>query len=169
MSEEGTRSPEPDGGVLRRALRWWALTGVFLAGLIVGAVVVALLPGGSSVPPRDDPGAAETSAPDGSAAPTTDVPASATGELVVNGACLRAINAAQDTVDVVDDLGEAIAEFNSARLDEVVRRLQPLQRRLQENVEECEVVGQVPTESPDEGAAPPESGGTLSPTASPTD
>ena len=40
----------------------------------------------------------------------------------------------------VDDLGEAAGELDAARLDEVVRRLQPLQDRLEENVAGCEVV-----------------------------
>jgi hypothetical protein len=59
----------------------------------------------------------------------------------VNAACLRAINAAQDIADSVDDLGAAAAALDAARLDEVVRRLQPLQQRLQESSADCEVSG----------------------------
>ncbi|NEK87546.1 hypothetical protein GCU60_17535 [Blastococcus saxobsidens] len=168
MSEQGTRSPET-GGVLRRALRWWALTGVFLLGLVIGAVTIALLAGRTPVPPSAAPGAAGTSAPGGPAAATPGSPAGVTGELAVNAACLRAINAAQDTVEVVDDIGEAIAEINAARLDEVVRRLQPLQERLQVNIEDCQVVGQLPTRSPGEGPAAPGSPGASEAPASPTD
>ncbi|RZU34573.1 hypothetical protein [Blastococcus saxobsidens] len=167
MSEQGTRSPET-GGVLRRALRWWALTGVFLLGLVIGAVTIALLAGRAPVPSSAAPGAAGTSDPGGPAAATPGLPAGVTGELAVNAACLRAINAAQDTVDVVDDLAEGLAAMNAARLDEVVRRLQPLQERLQVNIEDCEVVGQVPSRSPGEAPATSGSPGASEPPASPT-
>lgn len=167
MSEADTRSPRSDGP-LRRALRWWALTGVFLLGLLVGAVVIGLLSAGSPEPPAIGSGEPVATDPEGEAGPTTGVPAGATGELVVNAACLRAINAAQDTVDVVEDLAEAVAEFNAARLDEIVRRLQPLQPRLTGNVEDCEVVGRVPSGTPAEETAATGSAATPSP-ASPTD
>jgi len=163
MSEPAARSPAPQG-LLRRALRWWALTAAFLLGLLVGAVAIGLFSAGSPVPQGG--GAAATAGPGGGAGGRTDAAAGATGELVVNDACLRAINAAQDTVDVVDDLAEAVAEFNAARLDEVVRRLQPLEQRLTENVESCEVVGQVPSGSPTE--APATGSATTPPSASPT-
>lgn len=167
MSEEGTRSREP-GGVLRRALRWWALTGAFLLGLMIGAVTIALLAGRTPVPPSADPGAAGTSDPGRPAAATPGSPAGVTGELAVNAACLRAINAAQDTEDVVDDLGEALAGMNAARLDEVVRRLQPLQDRLQVSIEDCQVVGQVPSRSPGQAPTPSGSPGASEAPASPT-
>jgi hypothetical protein len=165
MSEADTTSPQSEG-LLRRALRWWTLTGVFVLGLLVGALMVGLLAGGSPVPPGAAAGGATTPGAGGSAGATAESPSGATGELVVNDACLRAINAAQDTVDVVEGIGEAISAFNAARLDEIVRQLQPLQRRLQENVQACEVEGRLPSAS--ETSPGSDSGSASSTTASPT-
>lgn len=157
MTGSVTRPPEPPGG-FRRVLRWWATTAVFLGGLLVGVVLTGLLSGGARLPPTGGGTGAPTSSD--AATPTT---AAATGELVVNGACLRAINAAQDMLDVVRDLGEALSEFNAARLDEIVRRLQPLQQRLDENSAECEVEGRVPTGALSGGATSPSPSGPSGP------
>ncbi|MCF6736299.1 hypothetical protein [Blastococcus sp. KM273129] len=135
MAESGTRSPEPREG-WRRALRWWGRAGAFLAGLFLGAVLVGLLSGGTVVVANpvpldraDDPLGAGGGAAEGGA----------TGRVTIDDDCLRAVNAAQDVAQLVDEMGEAIVALNAARMDEVVRRLQPLQRRLQASLETCEV------------------------------
>lgn len=136
MAESGTRSPVPQEG-WRRVLRWWGRAGAFLAGLFLGAVLVGLLSEGAVVVANpvpldqalDPPGAADGGAAAGGA----------TGQVSIDDDCLRAVNAAQDVAQLVDELGEAIVELNAARMDEVVRRLQPLQRRLQTSLETCEV------------------------------
>lgn len=161
---ESVASPQSRGG-LRRILRTWAVTAGFLAGLLVGAVVTGLLSQGAPLPSEIGGG---TAAPERTADPSPDGAgdgsAGATGQVAIDEACLRAINAAQDVVGVVEDLGEALSQFNPARLDEIVRRLQPLERRLRENAEACEVEGQVSGDtSSEDGEASP------SPTASPTD
>jgi hypothetical protein len=158
MAQPATRTPE-NRSAMRRVLRGWAVTVGFLGGLVVGAVLTGLLSSGAQLPADTGGG---TAAPETSAeAPRTDggESAGATGEVTINAACLRAINAAQDMVGVVEDLGEAISGFNAARLDEIVRRLQPLERRLDENAGDCEVEGRVPTDAPSESA-----GETASPT-----
>jgi hypothetical protein len=144
MAESPSRTA--DGANRSRwELRGWLAPAVFVAGLLVGGVLVGVL--------RDDPplpvagstaaatlpseGADAEPAPDGSAA-------GGTVELVVNDECLRAVNAAQDMARVVDDLGEAAADLDAARLDEVVRRLQPLQDRLQADVTACRAVTRLP-------------------------
>ena len=81
---------------------------------------------------------------------------------MVNDACLRALNAAQDIYAAVDDLGEAASQLNAARLDEVIRQLQPLQERLRGNIQDCHVVTRLPDGST------VDSDPSLSPTAAPT-
>ena len=90
----------------------------------------------------------------------------------MNAACLRTVNAAQDVFDVVEDLGEALSEFNAGRLDQVVRQLQPLQDRLQVNLAECDVAAQISEAGEEPGEEPGEEAGgdpAVPTTASPTD
>ena len=61
-------------------------------------------------------------------------------QAVVNQACLRALNVAQDTLTAGAALGEAASGLDPAQLDEAVRRLQPLQSRLDVDLAECRVV-----------------------------
>lgn len=132
MAESRARSPMSREG-WRLVLRWWGRAGAFLAGLLVGAVLVGLLSEGSVVVAAPAPRGVDvlpSGAPD---------EGGATGQVTLDVDCLRAVNAAQDVVRLVDDLGEALTVLNAARLDEVVRRLQPLQRRLQSSVDACEV------------------------------
>ncbi|MCF6746399.1 hypothetical protein E9529_19410 [Blastococcus sp. KM273128] len=136
MAESGTRSPEPHEG-WRRALRWWGRAGAFLAGLFLGAVLVGLLSGGTVVVANPVPLDRDVADPLG--ADGGDAEGGATGRVTIDEDCLRAVNAAQDVAQLVDEMGEAIAALNAARMDEVVRRLQPLQRRLQASLESCEV------------------------------
>jgi hypothetical protein len=144
------RRPERPGSAWSR----WLAAGTFVVGLVTGALLVGLLgqdppvaPTVQQARPTDaEPGSSPTGLPDG------------TDGTRVNTACLRAINAAQDIAAVVDDLGAAAAALDAARLDEVIRQLQPLQERLQENSADCEVTG------PPTGAQEP-----ASPSASPTD
>lgn len=143
--------PEPDGepaDVRRRAAGWWLAAGTFVIGVFVGGVVVGLAAGGSS-DAVSRPAASSPAGPDpGVAAPA------ATGQVTVNGACLRAINDAQDTYAAIDDLAEAARTVNAARLDEVVRRLQPLQRRLQQDLAACRVTTRLPDGSVSSGPVP---------------
>ncbi|MCZ2836575.1 hypothetical protein [Modestobacter sp. VKM Ac-2985] len=142
---------DPEGGPpasrtgTGRAVRWWLAAATFVAGLFVGGLLVGLLSEGSAPVPvaaQDAPGT------DG-AVPLPEAPATGeTAEVVVNAACLRAVNGAQDVVAVIDDLGEAVSEFNAARLDEVVRRLQPLQGRLSADIAGCQVVSEVQEATP---------------------
>lgn len=157
-----SRSPAPDGRS-GRAVRWWLAAATFVLGVFVGGLLVGLLSEGSAPVPLATPAAPATD----DAVPLPAAPAGGeTAEVVVNAACLRAVNGAQDVVAVIDDLGEAIGEFNAARLDEVVRRLQPLQGRLSADIAGCQVVSEVEEATPT-GTTPP---GTPagSPTGTPT-
>ncbi len=149
MADSTTRSP---GGQewLSRAVRWWAAGVAFVVGLLAGALLVGLLSGGGTVIPAGTGDAAATTAPGGADAS----PADPAGEVVVNAACLRTVNAAQDVFDVVDDLGEALSELNAGRLDQIVRQLQPLQDRLQVNLAECNVAAEISEVDEGEGIGP---------------
>lgn len=157
MADSATRPPA--GREWRhRVVRWWAAGLAFVVGLLVGALLVGLLsgypavsPGASGVeePSVDEPGAAE---PDDADTPES---AGATGQIAVNASCLRTINAAQDVFEAVQGLGEALTELDAGRLDEIVRQLQPLQRRLQSDLEDCDVDGQITDDEPGTGAASP--------------
>jgi hypothetical protein len=161
--DAGPRSPAPDNRS-RRAARWWLAAATFVVGLFVGGILVGLFSEGSPALPAAGAGATPTPAgPTGSAsAQSGSAAAGATAELVVNDACLRALNAAQDIYASVDDLGEAASQLNAARLDEVIRQLQPLQGRLRANIEDCTVMTRLP-----DGSLISESP-SLSPTAAPT-
>jgi hypothetical protein len=128
--------------------------GTFVLGVLAGALLVGLLGQDPPTAPVGQ-GAPPTETAPGSRPPSTADPTDGTQ---VNAACLRAINAAQDIAAAVDDVGAAAAALDAARLDEVVRRLQPLQQRLEENTADCQVA------QPATGEPEP-----TSPTASPTD
>lgn len=153
MAQAVSRSPEPPQG-WRRLARWWGWAGVFVLGLLVGGIIVGLLNDETVVPPSATDGGATTSAPVSSAPQNTASPG-ATGQVVLGEDCLRAINAAQDLVGLVDDLAEALADFNAARLDEIVRELQPLQDRLRGGVDECNVRATIATGSGGSGSTTP--------------
>ena len=150
------QAPSPGRRAARPGRAWsgWLATGAFVVGLVAGALLVGLLGQDPPVAPTAQQAPATVAAPEDLPTVTAD-PTDGTRE---NAACLRAINAAQDIAAVVDDLGAAAAALDAARLDEVVRRLQPLQQRLEQNTADC----QVPRSATDEP-------GPTSPPASPTD
>lgn len=107
---------------------------VFILGLTLGAVAVGLL-SDSAPPPTADQAAA--AAEDGGLI-VADLDPEA-GPFQVNAACLRAFNAAQDAYATFDELGQAAAALDAAQLDEVIRRLQPLQQQLETGTAACRV------------------------------
>ena len=137
----------------RRALRWWLAAGTFVVGLVVGGIVVGVVAGGSTPLPASG-ATTDSAAPPSGAAPTArsgPAASGATAEVVVNQACLRAVNAAQDVYGDIGDLADAARQLNAARLDQVIRDLEPLQARLRQGLEACSVV----TRLPDTGSGVP--------------
>jgi hypothetical protein len=140
----------------QRRSRWWIAVLTFVAGVVVGVLVVGLL---------------DTSRPDFSAAPsappTSPSPAGSQGvppaaSAQVNAACLRVINEAQDVTTILSEVGPAITAVNLQQLDDIVRRLQSIQARLDDDLRGCKVEAQVnrtPVPSPLS---------TVEPSASPT-
>jgi hypothetical protein len=74
---------------------------------------------------------------------------------MVNDACLRAINAAQDVYQQLGDLADAAQHLDAARLDEVIRQLQPLESRLRNSVPDCQVTTRLPNGSVISGTPTP--------------
>ncbi|SFF47810.1 hypothetical protein [Blastococcus tunisiensis] len=137
---------------------------VFVLGLALGAVAVGLL--GDTTPPAVSDQAGEGPSDGGLVIGDLDPD---DGPFQVNGACLGAVNALQDGYATMDELGRAATALDAAQLDEVVRRLQPLQRQLEADVAACRVRE---IDDPPGGTSAP--GGTATPrssapTSSPTD
>jgi hypothetical protein len=127
-----------------------------VAGVVVGGVVVGLVSGGTTPAPGAAPGTspAASATPGGSAGPTGSPPTGNTAQIMVNDACLRAINAAQDVYRNIEDLAQAAAQLDAARLDAVIQRLEPLQTRLQDAVAACHVTSRLPNGSGSTGTSP---------------
>ncbi|MGY1838896.1 MULTISPECIES: hypothetical protein [unclassified Modestobacter] len=161
-TDTSSRSPAPDGRA-GRAVRWWLAAATFVLGIFTGGLLVGLLAEGSAPVPRAAPvvPGADADVPLPEAPPTGE-----TAEVLVNAACLRAMNGAQDVVAAIDDLGEAASQLNAVRLDEVVRRLQPLQGRLRTDIAACVVVTETGEATPT-GTAPGGSESAPAPSTSP--
>lgn len=137
----------PPGPPVRTGL---LLAAVLVLGLLVGAAAASLLGDGPVV--VEVPTSPEDQAAVGPSVGAED----ASARFVVSGACLAAVNAAQDTLLLIDDVGEASAELDAARLDEIVRRLMPLENRLQTGLEACRVSTELegPAEQPETSGTP---------------
>ncbi len=92
-----------------------------------------------------------TSSPDRAAAPVAPVVA----EAQVNAACLRVINEAQDVYRIISGLDEAASDVDLQRLDDIVRRRQPIEPRLARDLQACRVATRLhdqPTANPSSAA-----------------
>jgi len=133
----------------RRAARWWLAAGAFVLGLLAGVVITGLLiqgPPSSVAGPTGVPGTttssetASTTGPSSMASPSSG----ASVQIVVNDACLRAINEAQDAYNAINKIGDAVRQFNLSTLDDIIRQLQPLQGALRNDVSACHVTARLP-------------------------
>lgn len=142
---------QPDGNSLpsRRRSRWWIAVLTFVAGIAVGVLIVGLLdtstPEFSVVP----------SAPPTTPSPTGGQSVPVTGGARVNAACLRVINEAQDITTILGEVGPAITAVNLQQLDDIVRRLQTIQPRLQNDLRDCQVEADVSSTPPAVPSASP--------------
>lgn len=139
----------------------WSVSGItFVVGFVVGVVAVGLL---SLTIPQFGAGPGPGGAAPTSAAPTSAGSVPVVAEARVNAACLAVINDAQDTYVVLTGVDQAVSDVDLQQLDDIVRRLQPIEARLGRNLQECKVdtaVSTGPTQTP--GTAPP------TPSGSPT-
>lgn len=139
----------------RRRRPWWLLVALFVAGLVCGVLLVGLLSSGTP------DFVAESRQAAASASPSPSASVEVAAEARVNAACLRVINDGQDVYSALAGLDEALDDVDLGALDDIVRRLQPVESRLGRDLQDCEVI----VEQPDEPATP--SPGSPSPSPSP--
>jgi hypothetical protein len=150
----------------QRRSRWWIALLTFVAGIVVGVLIVGFL----NISTPDFPAVQSPAPISPSPAKGERVPAGANAR--VNAACLRVINEAQDISTILTEVGPAISAENLQQLDDIVRRLQSIQTRLEDDLRDCKVDAEVnratmPVPSPlstEEPSASP----TPEPTAGPT-
>lgn len=135
----------------RRTAPWLRVV-LFAAGVVVGVLVVGLLD--VTTPDFAAPSVRSGGASPGGAGPSAgQAPAGAQAR--VNAACLAVINDAQDVYAALGDLGPALDDDDLTALDDIVRRLQPVEPRLAADLRGCRIdtsVGSSGTTAP--GSAP---------------
>ncbi|GAA3605669.1 hypothetical protein [Microlunatus ginsengisoli] len=132
------------------ASRWWVAAVTFVAGVVTGVLAVGLLSWGKP----DFVTAVENVPSTGTTArvPTGIETTGVTGTVEVNVACLRVINEAQDIYTILTGADQAVQDVDLQQLDDIVRRLQPIEPRLERDLVDCRVAGNVDTGA--SGAAP---------------
>ena len=128
----GDRPDTPAPRSSRSSGLWWKIL-LFAGGVLVGVLGVGLL--NATTP--DFATAAGPASSETSGQPGGSVPAGV--EAQVNAACLGVINEAQDVYAVLGDLGQAVDDVDLTALDDIVRRLQPIEPRLGRDLTGCRV------------------------------
>ena len=167
MASTDSQRPFDDGAVRpKRRSRWWIAALTFVAGIVIGVLIVGFLDWSSS-----DFSAAQ-SAPSPSPSPVVGQSEPAAASAQVNAACLRVINHAQDISTILSEVGPAVTAVNLQQLDDIVRRLQSIQTRLEVDLRDCKVNAEVsgtPTAVPSPlSTVEPSASPAPLPTASPT-
>jgi hypothetical protein len=145
---------ETPGRTQTRRLRWWISGITFVVGFVFGVIAVGLL--NVTTPSFGTAGAPGSAPTAGGPTPGGGVPVVA--EARVNAACLAVINEAQDVYTVLTGLGQAVTDVDLQALDDIVRRLQPIEARLGRDLQNCRVDTSVATEPT--GAVTPQPTGT---------
>ena len=167
MASTDSQRPFDDGAVRpKRGSRWWIAALTFVAGVAIGVLIVGFLNRSTS-----DFSAAQ-SALSTSPSPVVGQSEPAAASAQVNAACLRVINHAQDISTILSEVGPAITAVNLQQLDDIVRRLQSIQTRLEVDLRDCKVNAEVsgtPTAVPSPlSTVEPSASPAPLPTASPT-
>jgi hypothetical protein len=166
VASTDSQRPFDDGAVRpKRRSRWWIAALTFVAGVAIGVLIVGFLDWSTS-----DFSAAQN-APSTSPSPVVGQSEPAAASAQVNAACLRVINHAQDISTILSEAGPAITAVNLQQLDDIVRRLQSIQTRLEVDLRDCKVNAEVsgtPTAVPSPvSTVGPSTSPTALPTASP--
>ena len=138
MASTDSQRPFDDRAVRpKRGSRWWIPALTFVAGVAIGVLIVGFLNRSTS-----DFSAAQN-APSTSPSPVVGQSEPAAASAQVNAACLRVINHAQAISTILSEVGPAITAVNLQQLDDIVRRLQSIQTRLEVDLRDCKVNAQV--------------------------
>ena len=159
MAGTDAKQQAPDDNAIptRRRSRWWIPVLTFVAGIAVGVLLVGLL--NTTTPDFSAPQSAAPAAP----SPAAPAPPGEAGARV-NAACVRVINEAQDVATILSEVGPALSAVNLQQLDDIVRRLQSIQGRMDDDLRDCRVEADVSgTSSP-----APSPSATAEPSTSPT-
>lgn len=135
----GPPGPPPPAGAQQPAKqpgrsRWtWLLPALaFLAGLALGAAVIAAGTAG------DDDAGAPLAAPTAEPSPTGQASPEPTDLVVtVPAVCVEAAELAEDAARQVDDVAAAARDFDARRLQELVDTLQELRPELEDRAAQC--------------------------------
>lgn len=122
----------------RGAVRALIAAAIFVIGLFVGGVIVGFTVSG---PAPKIPTRTVTATPPPQAAPSSQ--GAVTGLASVNQQCLQAINDTQSSLGALQNLADALRSLNPVRIDEAIRRLQPIQQRIRDELKQCKVTTSV--------------------------
>jgi hypothetical protein len=151
--QPGDRSTPSAAPAQTRRLRWWVAGITFVAGVVFGVIAVGLLNLGTpEFGSQAGPGAGTAPA---SPAPSPGGSVPVVAEARVNAACLGVINEAQDLHAVLTGLDDAVVDVDLQALDDIVRRLQPIETRLGRDLQRCEVETDVVTDPTRSASAEP--------------
>jgi hypothetical protein len=128
-----------------------------VVGLVFGIIAVGLLRLGTPEFGAETGAGGSTLTPTLAPTPGGTVPVVA--EARVNAACLAVINEAQDIFGILTGLDEAVTDVDLQALDDIVRRLQPVEARLGQDLQRCEVdtsIANNPTGTPSPGTSTPQ-------------
>ena len=132
-------SDSPAGSDGRSTWTWLLPALAFVAGVALGAVVVAV--GASGDDDDTVPGVTASSSPEASATPdgAGNVTATPSGDALVRvpASCLDAADGAERAARQVDDVAAAVREFDARRLQELVDEFQQLQPEVQRLADQC--------------------------------
>lgn len=131
--------------------RVWPLVALFLVGLLLGGVVVAVAGlGGTTKGNFSDGTRSSLSAEPATTSPTrpTAAPSGNDGaRVLVDATCLQALNQAQALYDAATGIGDAARNLDAGRLDAIVRRLAVVEPQLRRSLADCHATVQLPSTS----------------------
>lgn len=160
--DQPTKAAASPARAATRRLRWWVAGITFVVGFVFGIIAVGLL---NLATPEfgAQAGTGGTTSPAQAPGPVNTNPVVA--EARVNAACLSVINGAQDMYNILTGVDEAVRDVDLQQLDDIVRRLQPIEARLGQDLPNCRVETDVVPPTP---SAPPTEPTASAPPTEPT-
>lgn len=136
--------PPPDRPARSPYASAW-LAGVFLLGLVVGGVLIAVVRSGDDKAAAPRPGSRVTMT---ATRPADDGPASSGADVHVNADCVRAIEDARRALALLGDAGDAVGHLDLGALGSVVTRAKAIEQRLRAELPGCDASVHLPSGAP---------------------